>query len=1128
MSVNLKTMTFQVAMLFLLGIRVVYGQITLTSNSTMQAEYSSLELKCTLQSNVDDYAIWKRKRPGDTYEINIVITIISGTDQCNSEIPAPPSYMLCSCRSREYTCIIKDLTRDQNGDQWRCTSGIGPQAVSSTDVTLQLLIGITGVTLSPASTVKIIAGSTGTLVCKTSGGLPSATVSWFRRTSTGDVNITSMSESISSKETGLSVVTSTLTLRPPKDNNSMLVICSASNGGTTHYSGTGTIDILYEPTTPVCTYRNAVVNGDIMITRGSTLSITCLSTSNPSSPNYRWTVPDSTTQTGPSLSITDIQPSRSGQYRLLVWNTMTPTVGTSRNGTGNATFTIVVQYSPMAPTFKVSSTVVTGLVKIIEGQDQTFRCESQSNPPASYTWTYPRGTVTGQNLTLSNPLGPSDNGTFSCKAENTLTPTGESSQQPQSSSSILTVEILYPPRVPQFKYSSTSGMTIPGNTIKIVRSASLPVACIADSNPTPYYQWEIQTGNSQLLSLNQVLYSTNRTCTARSMMIDYVGNRKNGTNRALLNIIVLYPPETPHVTFYYKDQTQQTNISSLNVLEGDSFNFKCMANSNPESRYSWNDTPETSHGIYNVTNISKTPAKLVATCSAHNAMETSYNGTFSGSNTKDISISVLYGPRALALTPLDALQGTRLEQKCLFNPGNPEQTYFRWTRSTNTNTWKVQTDQTLVINNVTRSDDGNYTCQVYNMLNPTVGTSENRTDEKWFLLNVLYGAENMTFSTDVVPGTDRLSVSENTKVAMTCKLDSNPGSFMNISKGGEVLRTVTNTKMLSHQLNGKCEDAGVYTCVGHNHHPGSPSQLIDIKVLCSPRHAPGEVVRNVSSRQHETPTIKLYIQAYPTPTHRWARCWNGMCSEIQSSSKYIMSSEGLEANLTVVNVEQADFGQYQLTAMNGVGKQLTESVWLILAARPEMPRYFFSTQPLHSQSSVMFYWLTGYNGGDMQTFYIEYKRTDSQRWDHVSVVEDKSVPMMNFTVDNLSPATRYQARIYAINKIGSSDISDPITFTMLDTSATQKSVTQIGFIVGGVVPGLLLVGVIAILIYLRLTYNIRFTKKSQKSHTTVYDDLSSRNEITNRVYDGLSSTSPNQTDVMDNMENAASAHYEAL
>ncbi|XP_052238399.1 carcinoembryonic antigen-related cell adhesion molecule 5-like [Dreissena polymorpha] len=332
--------------------------------------------------------------------------------------------------------------------------------------------GITGVTLSPASTVKIIAGSTGTLVCKTSGGLPSATVSWFRRTSTGDVNITSMSESISSKETGLSVVTSTLTLRPPKDNNSM------------------------------------------------------------------WTVPDSTTQTGPSLSITDIQPSRSGQYRLLVWNTMTPTVGTSRNGTGNATFTIVVQYSPMAPTFKVSSTVVTGLVKIIEGQDQTFRCESQSNPPASYTWTYPRGTVTGQNLTLSNPLGPSDNGTFSCKAENTLTPTGESSQQPQSSSSILTVEILY-------------------------------------------------------------------------------------------------------------------------------------------------------------------------------------------------------GPRALALTPLDALQGTRLEQKCLFNPGNPEQTYFRWTRSTNTNTWKVQTDQTLVINNVTRSDDGNYTCQVYNMLNPTVGTSENRTDEKWFLLNVL-------------------------------------------------------------------------------------------------------------------------------------------------------------------------------------------------------------------------------------------------------------------------------------------------------------------------------------------------------------------------------------------------------
>ncbi|KAH3715844.1 hypothetical protein DPMN_058558 [Dreissena polymorpha] len=79
-----------------------------------------------------------------------------------------------------------------------------------------------------------------------------------------------------------------------------------------------------------------------MVTRGSTLIITCNSTSNPSPPTYTWTLPGSTIRTGASLNITDIQPSRSGQYRLLVWNSMTPSGGTSRNGTNDVIFTVDV------------------------------------------------------------------------------------------------------------------------------------------------------------------------------------------------------------------------------------------------------------------------------------------------------------------------------------------------------------------------------------------------------------------------------------------------------------------------------------------------------------------------------------------------------------------------------------------------------------------------------------------------------------------------------------------------------------------------------------------------------------------------------------------------------------------
>ncbi|KAH3715841.1 hypothetical protein DPMN_058555 [Dreissena polymorpha] len=80
-----------------------------------------------------------------------------------------------------------------------------------------------------------------------------------------------------------------------------------------------------------------------MVTRGSTLIITCNSTSNPSLPSYTWTLPGSTIQTGATLNITDIQPSHSGQYRLLVRNIMSPTGGMSRNGTSGAIFTVDVQ-----------------------------------------------------------------------------------------------------------------------------------------------------------------------------------------------------------------------------------------------------------------------------------------------------------------------------------------------------------------------------------------------------------------------------------------------------------------------------------------------------------------------------------------------------------------------------------------------------------------------------------------------------------------------------------------------------------------------------------------------------------------------------------------------------------------
>ncbi|KAH3791941.1 hypothetical protein DPMN_145431 [Dreissena polymorpha] len=243
-----------------------------------------------------------------------------------------------------------------------------------------------------------------------------------------------------------------------------------------------------------------------------------------------------------------------------------------------------------------------------------------------------------------------------------------------------------------------------------------------------------------------------------------------------------------------------------------------------------------------------------------------------------------------------------------------------------------------------------------------------------------------------------------------------------------------------------------------------------LNILFAPmKSASIEIYNNISSPVFVNVTLAFHAEAYPVPKYTW--------------QKVVVS--------------------------NGVGTAWIEKYNLIHQAKPETPKYFHCA--IKAATSVECYWLTGYNVGLPQTFVIEYRKIDSTTWNNVSVVEEISTSfvLMNVTVDSLSPTTEYQARMYAKNTIAVSQVTDTITFTLEDRIATvtQKSMPQIGPIVGGVVPGILLVIVLVGLIYLRLTYHIDFKKKGKQSDTAVYEDVSRRNETTNRVYEGCSSTS---------------------
>ncbi|KAH3797283.1 hypothetical protein DPMN_150861 [Dreissena polymorpha] len=285
---------------------------------------------------------------------------------------------------------------------------------------------------------------------------------------------------------------------------------------------------------------------------------------------------------------------------------------------------------------------------------------------------------------------------------------------------------------------------------------------------------------------------------------------------------------------------------------------------------------------------------------------------------------------------------------------------------------------------------------------------------------------------------------------------------------------------------------------------------IFIDVAGAPRRSPNrDILNNVSSAHNENVTLVFYAIAYPTPQFSWHKC-APTCTQITDGMKYKIVSEDLVSNLTVLNIQQSDYGSYQVVVSNTIGTAWIEHYNILRQAKPSVPGYFHYTQHLQNQTTVTFYWLPGDNGGSVQTFIIEYKTTGSQVWEQLSVVENTSTPLMNASVDNLSTGTEYQARIFARNKFGASYATDTITFLTpaSTTRATHQSLSQVGCIVGAVVPGILLVGFISVLIFLRLTNHIHFTKKG--------------------VHEGLATASTTKTAAADDPANVTMAHYEAL
>lgn len=69
-------------------------------------------------------------------------------------------------------------------------------------------------------------------------------------------------------------------------------------------------------------------------------------------------------------------------------------------------------------------------------------------------------------------------------------------------------------------------------------------------------------------------------------------------------------------------------------------------------------------------------------------------------------------------------------------------------------------------------------------------------------------------------------------------------------------------------------------------------------------------------------TLSVTLEAYPVPSSNeivWRKCRETTCSDIDQDKHFYVSTDGLVSNLTIFNVTETSFGQYELHVTNAIG-----------------------------------------------------------------------------------------------------------------------------------------------------------------------------------------------------------------
>ncbi|VDI52385.1 neural cell adhesion molecule [Mytilus galloprovincialis] len=636
------------------------------------------------------------------------------------------------------------------------------------------------------------------------------------------------------------------------------------------------------------------------------------------------------------------------------------------------------------------------------------------------------------------------------------------------------LNVIYPP-----ESHPTIQQAIPG-PVDSGRSVSL-IYSLSGGNPLAFLTWDCN-------GITQNLSSSTKT----EYIVTFTVN-KNFDGRvctcSATHLIDSYRPNAQHqlAVFYAPGEPKLILGEGFPWFEGNTGTVDCFADvGNPGSVYQWmigGQTQIQNKSLLQIEPLSKAHNGQEIKCSVNNNYTLRNNITLQPALLK---LNVEYFPDIeFDRFPVYVVEGENTTITCNTR-GNPLP-YTQWYINGLEMGQPQKNQSVLYLTDIDRLDQKrNYTCKATsNSSKYEILTSDKDLSVVVFCEYAIFVDNTSVTKVTVLNGP---TFPENLTAILRCQVTGNPLPnvtwFLISNETKQILQRQDQVVESSYIINTtNCLHTGIYECTTENVVNGTKvmnSKPTELKVTCSPR---------LDNRYKETPAtvtteigndlnLTVYIVAYPPPVIRW------VFSKTISSTYVTRTVSTYTSDLYISNIRSFDFGVYTMHANNDNG-DLFIQVSVSEKATPTAPVHmniFCKTNSLHVS------WVSEFNGGREQTFFVEYwislqKRNITRSRPVMDLGESTT---LNFVFNGLLPETNYSVRILASNAkgISVSETSKCITDFDIKTNSIKQEGNN-GSVHAGIamlsVGGILIIVISLVFLIRKKHWIIGFKRQAKQS-----------------------------------------------